>query len=54
MVRPLIDNQNQGIRQVAAWWLARRGVARTIRVEMLNRLAQPDSTARAQRGGRAG
>jgi len=44
MVRPLIDNQDQGIRQVAAWWLARRGVARTIRVEMLNRLAQPDST----------
>jgi len=43
MVRPLIDNQDQGIRQVAAWWLARRGVARTIRVEMLNRLAQPDS-----------
>ena len=43
MVRPLIDNQNQKIRQVAAWWLARRGVARTIRVEMLNRLAQPDS-----------
>ena len=45
MVKPLIDNQNQGIRQVAAWWLARRGVARNIRVEMLNRLAQPDSTA---------
>jgi hypothetical protein len=45
MVRPLIDNQNQGIRQVAAWWLARRGVVRTVRVEMLNRLAQPDSTA---------
>ena len=44
MVRPLIDNQDQGIRQVAAWWLARRGVARTIRVEMLTRLAQPDST----------
>ena len=44
MVRPLIDNQNQKVRQVAAWWLARRGVARNIRVEMLNRLAQPDST----------
>jgi hypothetical protein len=44
MVRPLIDDQNQKIRQVAAWWLARRGVARNIRVEMLNRLAQPDST----------
>ena len=45
MVRPLIDNQNQGIRQVAAWWLARRGVVRAVRVEMLNRLAQPDSIA---------
>jgi HEAT repeat protein len=45
MVRPLIDNENQKIRQVAAWWLARRGVARTVRVEMLNRLGQPDSIA---------
>ena len=45
MVKPLIDHQNQGIRQVAAWWLARRGVARSVRVEMLNRLAQPDSIA---------
>jgi HEAT repeat protein len=45
MVRPLIDNNDQGIRQVAAWWLARRGVARNIRVEMLNRLGQPDSVA---------
>jgi len=45
MVRPLIDNNDQGIRQVAAWWLARRGVVRNIRVEMLNRLGQPDSVA---------
>jgi len=45
MVRPLIDSQDQSIRQVAAWWLARRGVARQIRVDMLNRLAQPDSIA---------
>jgi HEAT repeat protein len=45
MVRPLIDNPNYKIRQVAAWWLARRSVARTVRVEMLNRLAQPDSIA---------
>jgi HEAT repeat protein len=45
MVKPLIDNQDQRIRQVAAWWLARRGVARQVRVEMLNRLAQPDSVA---------
>src|SRR6185369_17576075 len=45
MVRPLIDSEDQGIRQVAAWWLARRGVARQIRVDMLNRLGQPDSVA---------
>jgi len=43
-VLPLIDNQDEGIRQVAAWWLARRGVARNVRVDMLNRLGQPDST----------
>jgi HEAT repeat protein len=45
MVRPLLDSQDQGIRQVAAWWIARRGVARTVRVDMLNRLGQPDSVA---------
>src|SRR5262245_9411629 len=45
MVRPLIDNQDQRIRTVAAWWLARRGVARQVRVEMLTRLSQPDSIA---------
>ena len=45
MVMPLLDNNNQGIRQVAAWWIARRGVARNVRVEMLNRLGQPDSVA---------
>ena len=27
MVMPLLDNNNQGIREVAAWWIARRGVA---------------------------
>ena len=45
MVKPLIDNQDQRVRQVAAWWLARRGVARQVRVEMLTRLSQPDSLA---------
>jgi len=45
MVMPLLDNNNQGIRQVAAWWIARRGVARTVRVQMLTRLGQPDSVA---------
>src|SRR4029078_11123138 len=45
MVMPLLDNNNQGIREVAAWWIARRGVARTVPVSMLNRLGQPDSLA---------
>jgi HEAT repeat protein len=45
MVRTLIDNQDQGIRQVAAWWLARRTAAGTVRVDMLTRLSQPDSIA---------
>jgi len=45
MVTPLLDNDNQGIREVAAWWIARRGVARTVRVQMLTRLGQPDSVA---------
>jgi HEAT repeat protein len=45
LVRTLVDNQDEGIRQVAAWWLARRGVARDVRVEMLTRLSQPDSVA---------
>jgi hypothetical protein len=45
MVMPLLDNNNQGIREVAAWWIARRGVARTVRVQMLTRLGQPDSIA---------
>jgi HEAT repeat protein len=45
LVKPLVDNPNQKVRQVAAWWLARRAVARQVRVEMLTRLSQPDSTA---------
>lgn len=45
MVMPLIDHNDQRVRQVAAWWLARRGVSRQVKVAMLNRLAQPDSTA---------
>jgi len=45
MVRPLIDNQDQGIREVAAWWLSRRTAAGTVRVDMLTRLSQPDSIA---------
>jgi HEAT repeat protein len=45
MVMPLVDHGDQRVRQVAAWWLARRGVARQVRVTMLNRLSQSDSVA---------
>ena len=45
LVMPLLDDNDQGIREVAAWWIARRGVARNVRVQMLNRLGQPDSVA---------
>lgn len=42
-VLPLIDNDDAGIRQVAAWWLARRGSSRQVFRDMLTRLGQPDS-----------
>jgi HEAT repeat protein len=45
LVKPLIDHNDQRVRQVAAWWLARRAVSRQLRVDMLTRLSQPDSTA---------
>ena len=54
MVMPLIDNNDQGIRQVAAWWLARRGVARTVRVRDADPAGAARLGRRAQRGGRAG
>jgi hypothetical protein len=45
LVTPLIDHPDQRVRQVAAWWLARRAVAKQIQVSMITRLSQPDSTA---------
>jgi HEAT repeat protein len=45
LVTPLVDHPDVRVRTVAAWWLARRGVAKQIQVSMLNRLSQPDSTA---------
>ena len=42
-VLPLVDNGDAGIRQVAAWWLARRGSSRQVFRDMLTRLGQPDS-----------
>lgn len=42
MVKPLIDHADVRVRQVAAWWLARR-MRSELFVEMATRLAQPDS-----------
>jgi len=45
LVTPLVDHPDFRVRTVAAWWLARRAVAKQVQVSMLNRLSQPDSTA---------
>jgi HEAT repeat protein len=42
-VLPLVDHLDYRVRRVAAWWLVRRATARQVYVDMLNRLAQPDS-----------
>jgi HEAT repeat protein len=43
MVTPLVDHQDKRVRQVAAWWLSRRGLRSELFVQMAYRLAQPDS-----------
>jgi HEAT repeat protein len=45
LVTPLVDHPDFRVRTVAAWWLARRAVAKQVQVSMINRLSQPDSTA---------
>jgi len=42
-VLPLIDHQDESVREVAGWWLVRRGVSRQVFRDMLGRLGQPDS-----------
>lgn len=42
-VLPLIDSQDESVREVAGWWLVRRGVSRQVFKDMLVRLGQPDS-----------
>lgn len=42
-VMPLIDSGDASIREVAGWWLVRRGVRRQLFTDMLSRLSQPDS-----------
>lgn len=42
-VRPLVDHPEYKVREVAAWWLVRRGTGRQVFTEMLGRLSQGDS-----------
>jgi HEAT repeat protein len=43
MVRPLLDSDDRRVRQVAAWWLARRGLVGDLTATMHTRLASGDS-----------
>jgi HEAT repeat protein len=42
-VLPLIDDPDAGIREVAGWWLIRRGASRPVFRDMLTRLGEPSS-----------
>ncbi len=43
LVRPLIDHENARVRDVAAWWLAKRAIRLQVRDEMFERLAGTDT-----------
>src|SRR4051812_32359423 len=43
MIRPLLDSENDRVRHVAAWWLARRAVRQDVIAEMVSRLDGGDS-----------
>ena len=43
LVRPLIDHENARVRDVAAWWLAKRSIRLQVRDEMFERLAGTDT-----------
>jgi HEAT repeat protein len=45
MVRPLLDHQDRRVRQVAAWWLGRRGLQNELYDTMNARLAGSDPIA---------
>jgi HEAT repeat protein len=45
LVTPLIDSQDASVRQVAAWWLVRRGIATQVQQQMFARLTDVDSVA---------
>jgi HEAT repeat protein len=43
LVRPLVDHPDRRVREVAAWWLARKGLRAELAIEAFSRLAQADS-----------
>lgn len=45
LVTPLIDHDDAAVRDVAAWWLAKRGIRDQIRDQMFERLAGGDAIA---------
>lgn len=42
-VLPLIDSDDASVREVAGWWLVRRGTRHEVYTDMLTRLSQADS-----------
>ena len=44
LVMPLIDDDNADVRDVAAWWLAKRAIRTQVRDDMFARLAAGNST----------
>lgn len=44
LVRPLVDHPDGRVREVAAWWLSRKGLRSELAIEAFTRLAQNDST----------
>jgi HEAT repeat protein len=45
LVQPLIDHDSARVRDVAAWWLAKRAVRSRVRDEMFTRLTAGDTTS---------
>ncbi len=43
LVRPLVDHADRRVREVAAWWLVRRGLRRSLVADMARRLEGGDS-----------
>jgi HEAT repeat protein len=48
LVRPLLDHPDRRVRQVAAWWLARRGLGPDLVATMSERLSAADDPVRAR------